>query len=93
MTSGLPPPSPRLQSDCDLVRVRQLLGWQAVKFEGRIRCKTVLLDGLWPDEIVTLSFKIKIRCSSYVCPGSSCHTYGQNVNTKNYCLGYVNFIT
>jgi hypothetical protein len=26
-------------------------------------------------------FKTKTRCSSYVCPGSSCHTYGQNVST------------
>jgi hypothetical protein len=26
-------------------------------------------------------FKTKTRCSSYVCPGSSCHTYGQNIST------------
>jgi hypothetical protein len=32
---------------------------------------------------VTPGFKAKTRCSSYVCPGSSCHTYGQNVNTEN----------
>jgi hypothetical protein len=31
-------------------------------------------------------FKAKTRCSSYVCPGSSCHTYGQNVSTKYECL-------
>jgi hypothetical protein len=35
---------------------------------------------------VTLSFKAKTRCSLYVCPGSSCHTYGQNVNIENQCL-------
>jgi hypothetical protein len=35
--------------------------------------------------------KIKIGCSSYVCPGSSCHTYGQNVNTETQCLYYINF--
>jgi hypothetical protein len=38
---------------------------------------------------VTPDFKAKIRCSSYVCPGSSCHTYGQNVSTKNQCLYYI----
>jgi hypothetical protein len=43
--------------------------------------------------IVTLGFKIKIRCSSYVCPGLSCHTYDQNVNTENQCLCHINFIT
>jgi hypothetical protein len=42
---------------------------------------------------VTLSFKAKTRCSSYVCVGSSCHTYGQNVNIENQCLKYINFIT
>jgi hypothetical protein len=42
---------------------------------------------------VTLSFKAKTRCSSYICPGSSCHTYGQNVNTENQCLYYINIIT
>jgi hypothetical protein len=34
-------------------------------------------------------FKTKTRCSSYVCPGSSCHTYGQNVNTEYQCLYYI----
>jgi hypothetical protein len=33
-------------------------------------------------------FKTKTRCSSYVCPGSSCHTYGQNVSTEYQCLYY-----
>jgi hypothetical protein len=33
-------------------------------------------------------FKAKTRCSSYVCPGSSCHTYGQNVSTEYQCLYY-----
>jgi hypothetical protein len=40
---------------------------------------------------VTPSFKIKTRCSAYVSPGSSCHTYGQNVNNKNQYLYYINF--
>jgi hypothetical protein len=31
-------------------------------------------------------FKAKTRCSSYVCPESSCHTYGQNVSTEYQCL-------
>jgi hypothetical protein len=47
----------------------------------------------WSRWIVTPSFKAKTRYSSYVCPGSSCHTYGQNVNTENQCLKYINFIT
>jgi hypothetical protein len=53
-----------------------------------------LFGFITPNEwnIVTHSFKIKIRCSSYVCPGSSCHTYGLNVNTENQCLKYINFI-
>jgi hypothetical protein len=42
---------------------------------------------------VTPGFKAKTRCSSYVCLGSSCHTYCQNVNTENQCLYYINIIT
>jgi hypothetical protein len=42
---------------------------------------------------VTPGFKMKTRCSLYVCPGSSCHTYDQNVNTENQRLYYINFIT
>jgi hypothetical protein len=42
---------------------------------------------------ITPDFKTKTRCSSYVCPGSSCHTYGQNVNTENQCIYYINFAT
>jgi hypothetical protein len=38
---------------------------------------------------VTPSFKANTRCSSYVCPGSSCHTYCQNVSTENHCLYYI----
>jgi hypothetical protein len=34
-------------------------------------------------------FKAKTRCSSYVCPGSSCHIYGQNVSTEYQCLYYI----
>jgi hypothetical protein len=41
----------------------------------------------------TPDFKIETRCSSYVCPGSSCHTYGQNGNIENQCLYYINFIS
>jgi hypothetical protein len=39
--------------------------------------------------IVTPGFKTKTRCSSYVCPGSSCHTYGQNVSIEYQCLYYI----
>jgi hypothetical protein len=42
---------------------------------------------------VTPGFKAKTRCSSYVCPISSCHTYNQNLNTENRCLYYINIIT
>jgi hypothetical protein len=38
---------------------------------------------------VTSSFKAKTRCSSYICLGSSCHTYGQNVSIENQCLYYI----
>jgi hypothetical protein len=44
-------------------------------------------------EPITPGFKAKTRCSSYVCPGSSCHIYDQNVNTENQCLYYINIIT
>jgi hypothetical protein len=38
---------------------------------------------------VTPDFKAKTKCSLYVCQGSSCHTYGQNVSTENQCLYYI----
>jgi hypothetical protein len=41
--------------------------------------------------LVTPGFKIKTRCSSYVCLGSSCHTY--DVNNENQYLYYINIIT
>jgi hypothetical protein len=50
-----------------------------------IKIKQISNDGV----IVTPSFKAKTRCSSYVCPRSSCHTYGQNVNTETQCLYYI----
>jgi hypothetical protein len=34
-------------------------------------------------------FKAKTRCSSYICPESSCHTYGHNVSTEYQCLYYI----
>jgi hypothetical protein len=33
--------------------------------------------------LVTPSLKAKIGCSSYVCPGSSFHTYGQNYTNSD----------
>jgi hypothetical protein len=55
-----------------------------------------LLLGLRPTVNTTLVpllshpvFKAKTRCSSYVCPGSSCHTYGQNVSTEYQYLYYI----
>jgi hypothetical protein len=35
------------------------------------------------------NFKSKIRCSSYVCPRSSCHIYGQNISTEYQCIYYI----
>jgi hypothetical protein len=49
----------------------------------------LLLPGSPDSPSVTPGFKAKTRCSSYVCPGSSCHTYGQNVNTENQYLYYI----
>jgi hypothetical protein len=34
-------------------------------------------------------FNAKTRCLLYACPGSSCHTYGQNVSTEYQCLYYI----
>jgi hypothetical protein len=42
----------------------------------------------YPTRLSHPFFKAKTRCSSYVCPGSSCHTYGQNVSTEYQCLYY-----
>jgi hypothetical protein len=44
----------------------------------------------WPADLLSHPvFKAKTKCSSYVCPGSSCHTYGQNVSTEYQCLYYI----
>jgi hypothetical protein len=43
----------------------------------------------WPSTMSHPIFKAKTRCSSYICPGSSCHTYGQNVSTEYQCLYYI----
>jgi hypothetical protein len=42
----------RLRSDNDLRKVRLLLGWQSVEFDGRIRCGSVPLDDLRPNEFI-----------------------------------------
>jgi hypothetical protein len=55
----------------------------------RLLLHCALLQGSANEVGVTPSFKSKTRCSSYVCPGSSCHTYGQNVSTENQCLYYI----
>jgi hypothetical protein len=43
----------------------------------------------WMPECHTRFLRPKTRCSSYVCPGSSCHTYGQNVSTEYQCLYHI----
>jgi hypothetical protein len=40
----------RLRRNNDLERVKQLLGWLAVEFDGRMCCGTLPLDGLQPSE-------------------------------------------
>jgi hypothetical protein len=55
--------------------------WLCIKFIGVVWYRSCIrID-------VTPSFKAKARCSSYVCPESSFHTYGQNYNisNKNQC--------
>jgi hypothetical protein len=60
----------------------------------------IILVVKWPFRIwlfwyhfVTLNFNIKTKRSSYVCLGSSCHTYDQNVNLENQCIYNINVIT
>jgi hypothetical protein len=65
-----------------------LASYSAPKF---ILCRVEREARLWGPEDVTPGFKTKTRCSLYVCPGSSCHTYGQNVSTENQCLYYIIF--
>jgi hypothetical protein len=67
-----------------------LASYSAPKF---ILCRVEREARLWGPEDVTPGFKTKTRCSLYVCPWSSCHTYGQNVNTENQCLYYMKIIT
>jgi hypothetical protein len=58
---------------------------------GRMPAPEPSCAGRWgPEPYVShLVFKAKTRCSSYVCLGSSCHTYGQNVSTEYQCLYYI----
>jgi hypothetical protein len=41
-----------LRSDIDLRMLMRLLGWQSAKFDGRMRCGSVPLGGLRPDEFI-----------------------------------------
>jgi hypothetical protein len=43
----------------------------------------------WGGRVSHPIFKAKTRCSSYVCPRSSYHTYGQNVSIEYQCLYYI----
>jgi hypothetical protein len=51
-------------------------------------CNPIRTLGILPNYLSHPVFKAKTRCSSYVCPGSSCHTYGQNVSTEYQCIYY-----
>jgi hypothetical protein len=81
-------PTPRTAYDQARILVQETLG--PVNEDDSERCFDQEVD---TELYVTPSFKIKIRCSLYVCPGSSCHTFGQNVHTKNQCLYHITFIT
>jgi hypothetical protein len=70
-----------LTAEC-VAEMYKMRGCPCSKLESVGRCLSV-----------APSFKIKTRCSSHICPRSSCHTYGQNINTENQCLKYINFIT
>jgi hypothetical protein len=41
-----------LRSDSDLRKVRLMLGWKLTEYDGRMRCRSVLLSGLWPGEFI-----------------------------------------
>jgi hypothetical protein len=73
--------------------VRVALDWALILAELIGSLLWDMLFAMAAEGSVTPGFKIKVRCLSYVYPGSSCHTYGQNVNTENQCLYYINFIT
>jgi hypothetical protein len=70
--------------------------WEKVSHPSRCELTLVRIDAVgwarlewWRRFVSHLVFKAKTRCSSYVCPGSSCHTYGQNVSTEYQCLYYI----
>jgi hypothetical protein len=46
---------PCFWSDCDNMQVRKLHGWQSAEYNGRVRCRTILLTDLQHDEIVLFS--------------------------------------
>jgi hypothetical protein len=64
-----------------------LLGEGTLCVHGWIRKRTLLYR--WLRFCHTRFLRPKTRCSSYVCPGSSCHTYGQNISTEYQCLYYI----
>jgi hypothetical protein len=65
-----------------------LLNWNVHGLNAPIKCHAVK-DMVATVKVSHSVFKAKTRCSSYVCPGSSCHTYGQNVSTEYQCLYYI----
>jgi hypothetical protein len=47
--------APHFWSDRDILRVRKLLGWQSVEYDGRVWCRTVPLTDLQRSDIVLFS--------------------------------------
>jgi hypothetical protein len=87
------PPLPCSNRACRRLAPRPCRGWDAARLSApgptteRHHVAPLLPDP--PSILSHVVFKTKTRCSSYVCSGSSCHTYGQNVSTKYQCLYYI----
>jgi hypothetical protein len=83
--------SPGLSDDtrvslCDLVMCGTGLGMLGSVAPGDAIPTPKFSGATGPGVVSHPVFKAKTKCSSHVCPGSSCHTYGQNVSTEYQCL-------
>jgi hypothetical protein len=84
----------RLYAMVKLFQLKASNRWSDYSFKDLLMLlKDMLPQGnAVPETVYEVShpvFKAKTRCSSYVCPGSNCHTYGQNVSTEYQCLYYI----
>jgi hypothetical protein len=59
-----------------------------------MKCTSTMAGTKRSDRVASMSHPVlKTTCSLYVCLGSSCNTYGHNLNTENQCLYFINFLT